>query len=175
MRKAIIAAVSAIFLTGCSSGNISSRKYIRAVSVEKGKTSIAFYGEEADKFTSSDSPDSVCMAAEIGLGKSIFTGHTELIVLGDCDYRENLEYLLTEWKVSPSCIVAYGRDNASYILRESDPEQLAESIRYAAEQGKVPESGIVDVLSGLMSEERSAEIPIIDEYGFAGKFKITEK
>ena len=71
--------------------------------------------------------------------------------------------------------MAYGGGNASYILRENDAEQLAESIRHASEQGKAPESGIVDVLSGLMSEEKSAEIPIIDEYGFAGKFKITEK
>lgn len=175
MRKLIAAAISAVFLTGCSAGNISSRKYIRAVSVEEEKTSIAFYGEEGDKFTSADSPEKICKTAEIGLGKSVFTGHTELIILGDCDYRENLEYFLTEWKVSPTCIVAYGGDNASYILREGDAEQLAESIRYAEEQGKAPESGIVDVLGGLMGEEKSAEIPVIDEFGFAGELKITEK
>lgn len=165
MKRILAVIVSAFFLTGCSDGNISQREYVRAVLADKSGTSLAFYsGEEI--FSSEKNPQEVCGEAEIHLGKSIFTGHTELIVLGECDFRETLENMLMEWKVPPTCIVAYAGDNAAYTLSEN-AERDAQSVRQAEEKGLTEECNITDVLGKLIREGK-ASVPVIGENGFAG-------
>lgn len=172
MKISAICAIllATVTLTGCAaSEQVYDKHYVRAVAIagESGKASVfAFYDESAEPFAVvGDDLESVCSEAEVGLGKTIVTGHTELIVLGDCDYVDTLEFMLNEWKVSPSCLVAYGGPYAAYALRSLDAETLNDSIQHAIKQGKVPECDIVTVLSGLLSSERSAEVASIDENG----------
>lgn len=167
-------------LTGCAaSEQVYDKNYVRAVAVagESGKAAVfAFYDESAEPYAAiGDDLPSVQSEAELGLGKSIFTGHTELIVLGECDYAETLEFMLNEWKVSPSCLVVYGGPYSAYALKNFDAETLADSVRHANEQGKAPECDIVTVLSGLLSSERSAEVVCIGENGVDGTSVISEK
>lgn len=153
MKRILSALISMIMLTGCASGNISNREYIRGIYIGADEISVGFYGEDREIFSSeNDSPETICETAALALGKEIFTGHTELIVLGDCDRRKVLEYLLREWKVSPSCVVISGDE-----LPENDKiEQTAESVRIAEKMNDEKSHNIVAVLKNIKKQtERS--------------------
>jgi hypothetical protein len=166
----IVAAV--ITLTGCGeSGKIYNKDYVRAVAVagyDGNAVVFSFYDEDASPFAAmGDDLADVVNQAELGVGHSLFTGHIEMVVLGQCDYAETLTFLLNEWKIPPSCIVADGEGLAAYALKVLDSQQLADSIRVAVEKGEIPECDVVTVLSGLLTNG-SAEVPAIGEDGLDG-------
>lgn len=161
-------------LTGCAaSEQVHDKNYVRAVAVtgNDGKAAVfSFYDSDGSTFSAmGDDLPSVRRKAEVSLGKTVFTGHTELIVLGDCDYAGTLEFLLNEWKVSPSCLVAYGGPYAAYALKNFDAETLTDSIEHAVAQGQAPECDIVTVLSGLLGDEKRADAVYIGENGVEGR------
>lgn len=174
MRKilSLTAILALIMFTGCTSGQIYDNNYIRAAAVagDSGKAAVfAFYDENSKTFSSNGSNlDEILRKAELNLGKNVITGHTELIVLGDCDYIETLTFMLNEWKVSPSCLVVYGGPYAAYIIKNIEAETLADSITHAIEQGKAPECDIITVLGGLLSDDKQAEVACVGRYGFDG-------
>jgi len=166
------AVLSAVLLAGCASGRVYDKNYVRAVAVTGSSAKaavLAFYDEETEPFASIGSDlDSIIKKTEVSIGKTLFTGHTELIVLGECDYAETLTKMLNEWKVSPSCVVVFGGPYSAYILKNMDVETLKDSIDHAIEQGKAPKSDIVTVLSGLLGDEGCAELASVGEDGFDG-------
>ena len=170
----VLAALAAIItLTGCrSSEQVYDKLYLRgaAITGKSEKTAVfTFYDEENKSFSGwGDDLDEICRNAELSTGKSIFTGHTELIVLGDCDFSETLEFLLTQWKISPSCLVVYGGVNAAQVMKSNDTETLADSVKRAVQQGKAPECDVITVLSGLTGDSGKAEVPRIGSNGFQG-------
>lgn len=176
---AIITAIifSTAMLSGCSeTDHVHDKKYLRAISLdgdEHKKAVFAFYTEE-DKVihAEGDSIEAAGKAAELECGKEFFTGHTELVILNDCDYKETLEFLLNDWKVSPSCLIVYGGEDCSEILKNNSAEELADSVKTAAEQEKAPECDIVTVLSGLFGESGSAEVAALDKDGVEGIYTL---
>ncbi|MCD7891142.1 MAG: hypothetical protein LUG26_05065 [Ruminococcus sp.] len=172
---AVLAAAS---LTGCDSGRIYNKNYVRAAAVwgDTGSEAvIAFYDEEGIYSASGRDLQEIIRNTEIGVGKSVFTGHTELIILGECDYAETLTFLLNEWRVSPSCQVVYGGESAADVLEKLDAEALADSVSQAVEQGRAAPCDIVTVLGGLLSESGAAEVAKVSENGFSGTAYITRK
>jgi hypothetical protein rflaF_05384 len=177
LKKMILAASAAVFtLTGCaSSGLVHDKNYLRAVSItgenEKNLT-FNFFTENGDSVSASGKDiDSAQRSAEIKSGKPIFTGYTELVILGDCSYRETLDYLLNDWKVSPSCIIAYS-ENGGELLEKTDAEVIYGSIKQAVDQGKIPECDIITVLGELLSDSNSAEISEITNSGSLRKHTL---
>lgn len=173
----ISSACVAAMLTGCSeTDHVQDKKYLRAVSIdgESSKSAVfSFYTEESKVVhAEGDSIDDACKAAELECGKDIFTGHTELIILSGCDYKATLEFLLNDWKVSPSCLIVYGGEECSEILKNNGAEELADSVKTAIEQGKAPACDIVTVLSGLIKENGSAEVVALDKDGIEGIYTL---
>lgn len=178
LKKMIFLTASAavLTLTGCaSSGLVHDKNYLRAVSIsgenEKNLT-FTFFTGDGDSVSASGKDITLAQkSAEIKSGKPIFTGYTELVILGECSYCETLEYLLNDWKVSPSCIVAYS-ENGGELLENADAETLFGSIKQAVEQGKVPECDIITVLGELLSDSDCAEIAEITNMGTVRKYTI---
>lgn len=177
LKKMILAALAAVFtLTGCaSSGLVHDKNYLRAVSItgenEKNLT-FTFFTENGDPVSASGKDiDSAQKSAEIKSGKPIFTGYTELVILGECSYRETLDYLLNDWKVSPSCIIAYS-ENGEKLLEKADAEALYGSIKQAVAQGKIPECDIITVLGELLSDSDPAEVSEITNSGSLRKHTL---
>jgi len=169
LRKIILVTFLPLFmLTGCaSSGRVHDKDYLRAVSIsgdERKELTLSFFSEDKESVSvSGEDIDSAIEAAELVTGKSVFTGYTELIILGDCNCTEVLSYLLNKWKVSPSCLVAYSR-NGALLLRDKDAEQLEGAVKEAAEQGKVRNSDIITVLGKLLNDSE-AELPELHKSG----------
>lgn len=173
--------ISFMFMCGCSgTEQPHSRKYARAVTIsgsERITATFSFFDEEEKLCTAQGNTlEEVKAKAELELGKSLFTGHTEMIILGDgCDYDYTLEYLFNEWKVSPSCVVAYGGKESKKALESNGAEILTDSVKRAIKQKKAPECDIVTVLGDLLGEEKTAHIAGVDRSGFCGSVRIANK
>ena len=162
--RLLIVLASAVTMTGCgSSHRLHDTSYLRAVTIDgrNEKTlSFAFFTSNDSVIVSDgDDIESAKRSAEISGGKLIFTGYTELVILGDCDIRETLGILLNEWKVPPSCRIVLG-GNTPKLTEKDNPEKLLGSVERAIEQGKAPECDIITVLEQLL-EDGSAELPDI--------------
>lgn len=154
-------------LTGCGSkARLNDTSYLRAAAIDginEKKLSFAFFTDN-DSVIASNGKDiaSAKKNAELSGGKVIFTGYTELVILGDCDYRKTLEFLLNDWKVPPSCLVVRN-DSDSESFEDIDLKRLIGSIKRATEQGIAPHCDIVTVLEKLLDDSENAEIPRISE------------
>lgn len=159
-----------VTLTGCSSqGNVSTKAYLRAAALDGNKLTLAFYSEEQEAITvTADNPAEAKKTAELSIGKEIFTGHTELIMLRNCNNLETLDFMLHEWKLSPSCMIAQPEYNGRMILAQAEPENLTGSIKIAQKQELASKCDIITVLSGLLGENESAEVAELSEKGFNG-------
>lgn len=170
MNKSRLILISLIpaLMCGCTHQEVQEKAYLRSMSVSGNdfKTvSMNFYNKDSEPTKAENqSFDGILENSEVISGKSIFTGHTELIVLGECDYTETLRFMLEEWKVSPSCLIVYGGNNSGNIIENTDSGQLADSIRIAVKQNKIPENDIITILSSLLKNNQS-EIPAITSDG----------
>ena len=166
--------MAAGLLTGCASdGNVSDKSYLRAAVIGADSVTMSFFSEEDEPVTvSADSPEEARSAAELSGGKKIFTGYTELIVLDGCDSADTLGFMLNEWKVSPSCIVACPRGSGAELLSMRTAEELEGAVRVAQEQELLGRCDIVTVLGGLLGSDRSAEVPELSRDGFIGTVYI---
>lgn len=172
----IIIGLGMFFLTGCAAtGLVHDKNYLRAISItEETETELTmtfFTGDEGTVTARGEDISTAMKNAELLTGKPIFTGYTELVVLGDCRYEETLKFLLNDWKVSPSCIVAHS-DNGRRTLSEGDAEILTGSVRRAQDLGKAPECDIITVLGDILDKKSPAEIAELSENGAVGIYKI---
>ncbi len=174
MKKLLFLTFGILILTGCSSnGNVSKIAYLRSAALDGNRFTLSFFTEEDGVITiTADSPEEAKKTAELSVGKEIFTGHTELIMLKNCDNLKTLDYMLHEWKVSPSCMIAQPEFNGRTILEQKKPEELTGSIKMAQEQELAPECDIITVLSGLLNDDRTAEAAELSEKGFCGVVKL---
>ena len=162
--KKIILAVMCIFLTGCSNGtDVNEMAYVRAVAVDSGNVTFAFYLDEQILSVSADSMDKAKSAVELSLGKKIFTGHTELVILGECDERAVLDYMLSQWKVPPACKVAHG-ENCGDILNNRKAEDIVGILELAEEKNTTEKCDIVTVLGKILNG-KSEDLPMLTSGG----------
>ncbi|MBR5682895.1 MAG: hypothetical protein IKW96_06410 [Ruminococcus sp.] len=162
MKKALISAVlafAAVFTTGCASGRIHEKSYLRAASVtgsgEKAAV-FALFGEEKTVSGIGADIDRAKSDAELKNGRELFTGYTELIIVDGNECRELLGHMLNKWKVSPSCKVVYC-ENGGELLEKYSAEQLIGISEQAVKQGIAPECGVITVL-GELCENGSASV-----------------
>ena len=141
-----------ISCSSCSAGRIHEKSYLRAVAVEDGaerKLSLVFFSEEDAVTVSGRDTDEARENAELKTGRAVFTGYTELIIVDGKNCRGLLEYMLKEWRVSPSCRVVCGD---SGLLLECGAEELIGRAGQAEKKGIAPDCGIVRVLGELYSK-----------------------
>lgn len=148
--------ICTIMLTGCASdGRVHNKKYLRAVAIDGSSVTMAFFtgSEQEDELLTvkANELDSAKKAAELETGQQLFTGYTELAILGDCDHLDVLKQLLKDWKVSPDCTVI-SSDEGGTLLRNSPAKVLEGRAEQAYKQGMAPRSDIITVLTVLLDE-----------------------
>lgn len=158
--KKIILMVLCIFLSGCSTGtDVNEMAYVRAAAIEGDKVILSFYLDEEVLSISTDTLENAKSAAELALGKEIFTGHTELVVLGQGAERNTLEFVLNQWKVPPACRVAYA-ENVGEILKNRKAEEIVGVLKRAEEKNLTEKCDIVTVLGKILNGE-SGNLPML--------------
>lgn len=109
--------------------------------------------------------------AELEKGTPVFTGYTELVIVDGSPCRDVLEHLLSDWKVSPSCMIVYSQ-NGPELLEDHSPEQLLGMVKQAIKQGKAPECDVITVLGILCGDGSPAEIAELNSGGAEGRYTI---
>lgn len=175
MKKPILLlpALLFVFLTGCASGKIHEKSYLRAAAVsgENGQDLVlAFFDDDTAAEASGGDMRDALKAAAFKTGKPVFTGYTELIITDGSESRERLVHILNDWKVSPSCLVVYC-GNGGELLKERDTEKLIGAAKQAVEQGDAPDCDIITVL-GKLCIGHTAEIAELYPDGTAGSHII---
>lgn len=158
-------AAAALMLTGCTSnGLVHDKNYVRAAAVTSGngaEITLAFFSDDTEPLTvSGESISDALSRAQLRTGREIFTGFAELLIIDGGAPAETLEYMLSEWKLSPSCSVAYSSSGGDVLMAE-DAELLRGAVKEAERSGKAPDCGIVTVLKELMTDGSAevAELP----------------
>lgn len=174
--KILLSVIALLSLTGCeSTGIVHDKNYLQAVSVggtDEKKLSFAFFSTEDSVITvSGEDMTEAKQKAELKSGKKIVTGYTEIVILDDTVSSETLEFLLHDWKVSPSCMIVCGEDGER-LLDEIPAQQLKGMVERAVEQKKAPECDIITVLGNLLSKDKSAEIAEINADGTVGRHQV---
>lgn len=145
--KKLVVFLMLILFTGCSSdGQVYKKDYLRSVSVDGDKIIMTFFNDNTIELIS-DIENAEQKAAEI-TGHEIFTGHTELIVTGECDEINTLAFFLKKWKVSPDCTVISGSGD---ILKEKDTADITGSVKILEKENKIEKSDIISTLSRLLN------------------------
>ncbi|MBR6386268.1 MAG: hypothetical protein IKS03_09160 [Ruminococcus sp.] len=147
MKKILISFLSLILFTGCDSdGHIQKRNYLRSLSVDGDNITMVFFNDDTLNFNSDIS--SAKYIAEKLTGNEIFTGHTELIILGDCDKKNILTFMIEKWKVSPDCIIIFGNEN---ILSEKNTDDITGMIKIKEKNHEIPKADIISTLSRILN------------------------
>ncbi|MDO4864732.1 MAG: hypothetical protein Q4A05_11235 [Ruminococcus sp.] len=169
--------LAAGLLTGCASdGSVSNKSYLRAAVIGRDSVTLAFFSEEDEVVTvAADSPEAARTAAELAGGHSIFTGYTELIILDGCDSAATLDFMLNEWRVSPSCIVACPVGDGAALLADRGADELEGAVKVAQSQELIGRCDIVTVLGGLLGDGKAAEVPALSREGFVGTSEIRDQ
>lgn len=173
----ITAALLAAFMTtGCAStGRVHDKSYLRAAAVsgEMGGTlTLSFFSGDGALTVSGEDMEGARRAAELKMGTPVFTGYTELVIVDGSPCMDVLEHLLSDWKVSPSCMIVYSQNGAE-LLEECAPEQLLGMVKQAIKQDKAPECDIITILGVLCGDGRPAEIAELSSGGVEGKYIIS--
>lgn len=174
MKFKLIAASAALaMLTGCAAdGKVSDKSYLRAAAIDGNVVTLSFFSDEDENITvAANDLSQAKTAAELRAGKEVFTGYTELIVLGDDNNADTLSFILKEWKVSPECIIAGSSISGETLLSERPPEELEGAVRSAQKHGLAGKCDIVTVLGRLL-QNGSAEVPELSREGFCGTSEI---
>ena len=161
---AVLALISA---SGCASGRIHERSYLRAAAIScNGQLALSFFNEDDTIVGRGNDIDSAKSSAELIGGKPIFTGYTELIIIDGEGSLILLDHMLDNWKLSPSCTVVYS-ENGEELLRNYDAEHLIGIAEQAVKQGIAHECDIITVL-GELCHNGQAEIAELRADGSAG-------
>lgn len=162
--KKIILAVMCIFLTGCSTGiDVNEMAYVRAAAIEGDRVTFSFYLDEEVLSLSADTIEDAKSAAELAVGKELFTGHTELVILEQGNEQKILEFMLNQWKVPPACRVAYA-ENVGEILENRQAEEIVGVLKRAEEKDLTEKCDIVTVLGKILNG-KSGDLPMLTGEG----------
>lgn len=171
MRRLFISATACFLLltTGCASGKIHERSYLRAVNVNganNDSVTMAFFDEKEAVSACGEDIDSARYKAELKNGRSVFTGYTELLIVDGRNCCRLLEHMLNNWKVSPSCMIVYSSDGEK-LLSDQSAEKLKGIAEQAVKKGIAPECDIITVL-GKLCTKQCAEVAELRADGTVG-------
>lgn len=163
--------------TGCTATQVRDRAYLQAIELRTPENpEIQFHDFHAKKAVSFSSGKTISEAIEnaaVPLGKNLFLGHLELIASADPVYGTQLNQLMRDYRLSPSCKVIGLSDGT--VLTETDTSDLIWQIRQAEQLGKLPETDLFTILREWDSASGTALLPITDTHAFSAVIAAKDK
>lgn len=168
MRKGI-AVLSAAMLTlcGCShKTEVRDKGFVRTIGCDDGtlqSVAVRLYGDTNVLAGVGQTIFSAVENAETAQGKTLFTGHLELLVLSEGDIREKLSLLIKNNRISPSCSVIVTPESAAKAVISYKEEELSDLLDSYDRKGRISRKNISDVLNDLLEEDGLAASPILKD------------
>lgn len=162
-----------LILSGCNNSAIEvrDRAFIQAIGIdgeENPSVVVSIFGNDDNEDYSIYGGEGKTIFeaiadAETKQDKNLFIGHIELIALGKRNLREDLEILLSNSHISPSCTVVYSDMNAGEIISDKNSWDLLETIKIKSKNGYISRKSVINVLDDLLGSDKAAAIPIIED------------
>lgn len=188
-----IIAWALLMLTACSGREVNRRAFVQLMGIEKNGDNYVVNMQLYTPMSSDGSPDisqtnsssvsgsgaTVCEAisdAELTVGKSLFTGHIKLIILGrgiDDPAGELSAFL--DGAVSPACPVVYSYDVRSVVDTETaeglfTADNILKTMDAYVRSGKCMYTTIAGIEENIACLNAAAPLPLISSDGDSVKF-----
>lgn len=161
------AAALTLLLCGCShKTEVRNKGFIRTIGCDSGKTqsaALTLYGEDEAIEGSGNTIYSAIEDAETTQGKSLFTGHIELLILNPGDIKDKLSVMIKNNRISPSCYLMLTPDSAAEAVKNSGEQDLSEILGSNSRKGKISRKNISAVLNDLLEEDSMAAVPVLKD------------
>lgn len=160
-----------LILSGCnhSAIEVRDRAFVQAIGIDGEKNPsvvVSIFGNDSDEYTVYSGEGKTIFEAiadaETKQDKNLFIGHIELIALGKRNLLDDLEILLSNSRISPSCTVVYSDVNAGEIIADKNSWNLLETIKIKSKNGYISEKSVANVLDDLLGSDKAAAIPIVE-------------
>lgn len=165
MKRILTAATLTVLLCGCShKTEVRDKGFVKAIgcdAADERSAAVRLYGQEDVIEGSGKTFFAAIDNAETAQGKTLFTGHLELLVLSPGDIRDTLSVMIKNNRVSPSCALLMTPDKAAEAVQDS--EDLTELLESSSRKGKISKKNISVVLSDLLEEDALAAVPILND------------
>ena len=168
MKRRIIALSAAMLtLCGCShKTEVRDKGFVRTIGCDDGmlqSVAVRLYGDTNVLTGVGQTIFSAVENAETAQGKTLFTGHLELLVLSEGDIREKLSVLIKNNRISPSCSVIVTPDSATKAVTDYKEEELSGLLDSYDRKGRISRKNISDVLNDLLEDDNLAASPVLSE------------
>ena len=160
-----------LILNGCSNTviEVRDRAFIQAIGIDGEKNPsvvVSIFGNDSEEYSTYNGEGKTIFEAisdaETKQDKNLFIGHIELIALGQRNLKDDLEILLSNNRISPSCTVVYSDINAGEIISDKNSWKLLETIKIKSKSGYISEKSVANVLDDMLGSDNAAAIPIIE-------------
>ena len=171
MKKILLPALLLILLSGCShKGEVRSMSFVKTIGTdftEDGiqNISLRLYDSENTLTGNGRTIFSAIENAETSQEKTLFSGHTELFISGEGNLQENLELLIKNNRISPSCGFVCTNEKAADITSQDEENSLSGLIESNNRKGLILKRNINDVLDDMLGDDGMAAAPIINQQG----------
>lgn len=164
-KRLLTAAALTLLLCGCShKTEVRDKGFVRSIGCdgeENKSVSIRLYGEEEALSGNGETIFTAIENAETSQGKTLFTGHLELLALSPGNIRDILTVMMQNNRISPSCSLLVVPVNASETIEAHDETELTDLIESGNRKGKIKNKTISEVLNDLLEDDAMAAVPAL--------------
>lgn len=166
MKKKLALTAVMLLLCGCShKTEVRDKGFVRTIGCDSGEmqsVAVRLYGQEEVLSGSGDTIFSAVENAETSQGKTLFTGHLELLVLSPEEIRDKLAVMIKNNRISPSCSLIITTGSASDAVKGYKEEELSDILESSSRKGKIVKKNISAVLNDLLEDDSMAAVPVLD-------------
>lgn len=163
--KILAIIIMTLLMCGCShKTEVRNKGFVRTIGCDSGRSQSAalmLYGEEEALLGSGSTIYSAIENAETTQGKSLFTGHLELLVLNKGDIKDTLSVMIKNNRISPSCYLMLTPDSAVNAVKQRSEGELSDILASGSRKGKIVKKDISSVLDDLLEADAMAAVPIL--------------
>lgn len=188
IKYMFIILISATIFTACSGQEVNQRAFVQLMGIEKNAGNYVVSMQLYTPMSSSGSPDisqtnssavsgsgstvfDAISDAELSVGKSMFLGHTKLIVLGRGINEPAKELsVFLDGTISPACPVVYSNDVFSVISIETteglfSADNILKTMELYIQNGKCIYTTMAEIEESIACLNTAAPLPVIKTEG----------
>lgn len=155
-----------LLLCGCShKTEVRDKGFVRTIGCDSGEVqsvAVRLYGQEDVLSGTGDTIFSAVENAETAQGKTLFTGHLELLVLNPAEIKDKLSVMIKNNRISPSCSLIITTGSAADTVKSYEEEELSDILDSSSRKGKIVTRNISAVLNDLLEDDAMAAVPVLD-------------
>lgn len=171
----LLSCILLFLCTGCAAVQVRDRAYLQALELtDPEQPTVQLHDFQTAGALAAATGSTVEQAIEnaaVPIGKELFLRHLELIAYSEPEFGSQLNQLMEQYRLSPSCKVLGLSEEMT--LADTDTTHLTEQLDRAEKSGFLPETDLFTILREFSGSAGTALLPVVTENGFSAAV-ITE-